>query len=603
MNVPCKKLAIVFLSLAVISCDRQEKEQVVPTPPKNVQQVAQTPAPSPLLDLVPADTVFFSGVSQPFPLQSLIQWYGKHFTFPDSSQYQELFQLLDQEANKPGERMFLQVWNAYVEAMQEPTRFLDDWGFGESPVFASYALGLSPVLLRISLDDVQKFEQKVEALEAAAGLEVRPENLGTARYRAYSLDEEQAVQFIIGVDGQDAVFLVDTGIDSEQTLSLALGQSKPERSLAQSERLSALQKQYGLHSSWLAYLDHQQIITGLTSPDGNRLAKMLHTFAAQDQDLAQTLASLQTEGCRKDLKSLAEQWPETVMGYTTLDLQSQQSRIASRLIIANRDKALMEGLHSLRGFVPDYSSTAFAPTAFAFAFGLSVEKLAPFLTQQWTEISQKQYSCSLLQEMQKEVKGNNPAMLQMATAMATGIRGLSFNLQDFNLGEVDPEDNDLPLPEDLDALMSISAQNPSVLVQTVAAFFPPLAALDLPADGTPADLPLPFPLPFTPKLAINGSHITLYVGPKAAGIAQDLGKASLASSPGILAGLIDYSQYYKLLGDALPQMLEAGLTQDTQQVQSFLDTMKDAKVRLQVHVDFTEQGIEMNADIFPSEHK
>jgi hypothetical protein len=602
MKAPCKKLAIACLSLLVISCDRQEKEQTVQPSAQQVQQVAQTPpSTSPLLDLVPADTIFFSGVSQPFPLQALIQWYEKNFTFPESSYYQDMFQALDNKAGVPGEQMFLQIWKDSVEAMQDPARFLTEWGVEESPVFASYALGLSPVLLRMSLDDVAKFQEKITALEVAAGLEIRAESLGTASYRSYPLDEEQPVRLVIGVDGQDAVFLIDTGIDSEQTLALALGQSKPEHSLAASGRLSTLHKQYELHPSWLTYFDHQQLVTGLTTKDGNRMAKMLHAFAAQEKDLAQSLAPLQTEGCRNDLKAMAEQWPETVMGYTALDVQQHKAPITSRLIIASRDKALMDGLKKLRGFVPDYNTQAFAPTAFAFAFGLSVEQLAPFLTQQWTEISKKQYSCEFLQEMQEEVKGKNPAMLQMATAMANGVRGFSFNLQNLDLGASDAENDDLPLPEDIDALISISAQNPSMLVQTVAAFLPPLAELNLPADGTPANLPLPFPLPFTPQIAINGSHLTLYAGQEAAKIAQDLNKASLESSPGILAMLMDYGKYYTMLGDSLPGILEMGAAQDAQQVQSLLETMKDAKVRVQMHLDFTDRGIEMRSDIIPTE--
>jgi hypothetical protein len=509
---------------------------------------------------------------------------------PESFDPKELLAPAQKKTETPGQRMALQLWADYYETTVSQQVSLASWGIPDSPMIASYAVGLSPVL-RISLNDADQFNKKIEEMEIKAQTKAEPETLGKATFRRYSLTEsEPKISLIIGTDSNNAVFMLDVGADSEQALSLALGQSKPEKSLAESKRLESLQAAYTLNPAFIGYIDHRQIVTGLTTKDGNWMAKMVQELVPQlPKKAAKSLAELQTEGCQKDFKAIADNWPQTVGGYTNFDLKGTPSRIDSITVVESKDKNLLDGLRSLRGFVPDYSNDS---AAFSFGLGLNMENIAPLLIQQWKEVTTKQYSCSLLQQMQADVKKKNPMAAGIAASMATGVRGLAFSLFDVQM-EPPKAEGQPPMPKSLDALLSLSAKDPVSLVQTAAAVFPPLATLDLPADGSPVPLPVPISLPVTPSAAVNGQHLTVYVGEQGGKAAKALASAALDSSPGIMAASIDYSRYYQLAGDMIAY--KAG--EQNADVAALFEAMKKAKMRVLMKLDFTERGIEMTADM------
>jgi hypothetical protein len=274
-----KVLAVMFLPLLLVSCNRQEEKTEVP--PKNVVEQEEAVHPASLLSLVPDDTIFFLGGLEPMPLQESLQWNSKHFQMPDSLDPQEMLEPVKNMTESAGQRMALQLWTDYYQTVMLQKEALASWGIADSPLIAAYAVGLLPVL-RISLQDVSQFQKKIEEIESKAQVKAEPETVGSAVFKRYPLlDGEQKISLIIGTDKQQAVFLVDLGIDSEQVLSLvALGQSKPEKSLAESRRLESLRAEYNLDPAWMGYVDHQQIVTGLTTKDGNRMAKMVQKLAA-----------------------------------------------------------------------------------------------------------------------------------------------------------------------------------------------------------------------------------------------------------------------------------------------------------------------------------
>ncbi|MCI5117576.1 MAG: hypothetical protein D3913_06375, partial [Candidatus Electrothrix sp. LOE1_4_5] len=542
-----KALLLILVSVLLFACDRKEKEEIqpkvtAPEPPKSVT----------LLDVVPADTIFFSGGLQPFPLKEILQWEADTFNAFKGLDPKSLFPEM-QEKETFWQRMGTELWLSYSALLLSPEAELKKWGIQEKTFSASYTVGLAPVF-RISLQDVTAFENKLDELEAKVKITHTSETLGQATYRRYALKKSASVDLIIGVDNKrkQAVVMLDLGVDSEQTLAIALGQQKPEKTLADSGRVEALQKQYNLHPAKIGYIDHQQLITGLTTKEGNSVAKMLQSLASQlHLGVSTVLNELQTDGCRHDLEAIGKNWPQTVFGYTTLDLTASPSRIDSLLVLENKDKALLESLQSLRGFIPQYANNATEQPVVAGSIGLNVEKIAPFLTQRWAAITQKEYKCSFLKDIQKDIKSQQPMALAMMTGMAPGVQGLAFSLMSL---ELEGKKSNPPLPKSMDALISLAVKNPTVFIQTVSALFPPLAQLELSADGTPVQLPIPFPLPFPVMAAINGSHVTVYTGEKSKALSQSLRSDSLDTPSGLLAGYFDYGKYYGLIGDALQNL-------------------------------------------------
>lgn len=585
-----KALLLILVSVLLFACDRKEKEEIqpkvtAPEPPKSVT----------LLDVVPADTIFFSGGLQPFPLKEILQWEADTFNAFKGLDPKSLFPEM-QEKETFWQRMGTELWLSYSALLLSPEAELKKWGIQEKPFSASYTVGLAPVF-RISLQDVTAFENKLDELEAKVKITHTSETLGQATYRRYALKKSASVDLIIGVDNKhkQAVVMLDLGVDSEQTLAIALGQQKPEKTLADSGRVEALQKQYNLHPAHIGYIDHQQLITGLTTKEGNSVAKMLQSLASQlHLGVSAVLNELQTDGCRHDLEAIGKNWPQTVFGYTTLDLTASPSRIDSLLVLENKDKALLESLQSLRGFIPQYANTnntAEQPVV-AGGIGLNVEKIAPFLTQRWAAITQKEYKCSFLKDIQKDIKSQQPMALAMMTGMAPGVQGLAFSLMSL---ELEGKKNDPPLPKSMDALISLAVKNPTVFIQTVSALFPPLAQLELSADGTPVQLPIPFPLPFPVMAAIHGSHVTVYTGEKSKALSQSLRSDSLDTPSGLLATHLDYGKYYGLIGDAL-QSVDIPEAQQAE-TKALFEAMKGVTLRMQMNMDVTDRGLEIALDM------
>ncbi|MCW5202921.1 hypothetical protein VU12_08260 [Desulfobulbus sp. US4] len=589
-------LVLILLSLLLFACDKKEKEvQVKPKP--------EPPKPVTMLDVVPDDTIFFSGGLEPAPLKRVLQWSTDKFNVLKGLDPDSMLPMV-QDEKIPGRRLAAQLWLDYYAMMLSPKTELVKWGVKEKAFLTTYTVGLAPVLLRVSLKDVQLFNKKIDELEAKAKITSKPETLGKATYRRYALNEKDpSLDLIIGVDNErkHAVFMLDIGVDSEQTLAIALGQQKPEKTLAASGRVEALQKQYKLHPSFIGYLDHQQLITGLTTKEGNSIAKMIQQLVPQLQGVAglpELLQELQTEGCRNDLTDIGKNWPKTVFGYTAMELDAAPSRIDSLLVIENKDKAFLDGLQSIRGVVPQYVTGNSPETpVVAAGVGFNIEKIAPFISERWTTITQKQYSCSFLQEMQENTKSQQPMALALMTGMAPGVQGLAFSLMSLELEK--REAGGPPMPKSIDALISLAVKNPTNLVQMIGTFFPPLAELQLPPDGTPVQLPLPVPLSFPVMAAINGSHLTVYAGEKSQALAQGLRSETLEASQGLMAADIDYGKYYGLIGDALTNMDIPDAQQD--ETKAIFDAMKNTKMRVRMNMDVTDRGIEVKADMIATE--
>ncbi|XCN72343.1 MAG: hypothetical protein Q3M24_18875 [Candidatus Electrothrix aestuarii] len=601
MKLTLKKTLLLFLAASLLfACDKKEKEEVQV---KEVKATSEQSKPVTMLDVVPADTFFFSGGLKPAPLQKVLQWSDKNLNMLQGIDPAKMLAVAEDE-QLAGRRMLSQLWLDYYAMMLSPETELPQWGIPEQAFLTSYTVGLAPVLLRVSLNDVPQFNKKIEELETKAKISTQAETVGQANFHRYPLKEaDPSVDLIIGVDNErkHAVFMLDIGVDSEQTIAIALGQQKPKKTLAETGRVEALQKQYALDSSFIGYLDHQQIITALTSKEGNSIAKMMQTLSPQVQQEASVfqefLDELQTEGCRKDFENIGKNWPQTVFGYTALALEATPSHIDSLLVIENKDQALLKGLQSIRGVLPQYVRNAGESSAIAAGIGLNVQNIAPFLTERWNTITQKEYHCSFFKEMQEDAKSQQPAALAMMTGMAQGVQGLAFSLSAVELEAAEPGAS--PMPKSIDALISLAVENPMNLVQMLRGLAPPLAELQLSADGTPVQLPLPLPLSFPIMAAVNGSHLTVFAGEKSQALAEGLRSETLDSSRGLMAATFDYGKYYGLVGDLIAQVPAVAAQQND--AKALLDAMKNATMRVQMNMDATERGIEMKMDMMATE--
>ncbi|CAK8723360.1 hypothetical protein GMJAKD_12660 [Candidatus Electrothrix aarhusensis] len=145
-------LVLILVSLLLFACDKKEKEvqqKPKPEPPKLVT----------MLNVVPADTIFFSGGLEAFPLKDVLQWSSESFNVLKGLDPNSMLPLVE-DKKIAGQRMAAQIWLDYYAIMLSPGEELAKWGVEDKPFLSSYTIGLAPVLLRISLKDTQIFNKK-----------------------------------------------------------------------------------------------------------------------------------------------------------------------------------------------------------------------------------------------------------------------------------------------------------------------------------------------------------------------------------------------------------------------------------------------------------
>ncbi|GIU48914.1 hypothetical protein TUM4438_31390 [Shewanella sairae] len=149
-----------------------------------------------------------------------------------------------------------------------------------------------------------------------------------------------------------------------------------------------------------------------------------------------------------------------------------------------------------------------------------------------------------------------------------------------------------PQLESLDAVVSLSAENPNVLFNLAKTLAPELADIQLPTNGNAIELntiiPMPEEIKISPKLAIKGEHIVLFAGEKGEAVANALGEEPLVSN-GLMVISTDYRKIFKpllslwdLTGESIPEDF---------------NRMKDYNMRSRFSLDVEQKGFEVESYI------
>ncbi|RFA27003.1 hypothetical protein CAI21_15740 [Alkalilimnicola ehrlichii] len=535
-------------------------------------------AGNPLLAYVPDDTLFFVGGLEPYHAAGYFDAFGPlGLEMPGDIRSQEL-EALRGEDLPAGAKILLGFYFELMMGSEAASDPLSAFGLGDSFNSVVYTVGGAPVL-RTELADSTVFEAALDRIEANVGVSPQATEFEGVTYRRYALFEEtEADQLFVGISAHNDVatfFLDGEIIGGDEVRSLALGLARPEQSLADGTRLTDLVKRHGFLPSSFGYLDHREIIRGITDPEGNRFGQLLTTLMADAND--PEFDMLRSEACRDDLMAIANNWPQTSFGYTRLDYGTAPA-IDSKLIIESRDSETMSALSSLRGHVPAYLQQEEMAGSFGLALAINSEQLTPFIQTTWRRITQAEYSCPMLLDMQADLRAQNPAMLGMFTAMLGGLQGVSVSLFDVELAPA--AFGQMPEVTQLSGLVTISAKDPNALLMS-AGMIPGFGSLQLPADGSAIPLPLPMMGNTQPMLALRGQHIVLYSGERAEPVAQALSNEALEAN-GFMAFDLDYSLYGKMF-DVLD---DPELQQDFQQV---VEQLKGFVLRSSL--DFVDDGI------------
>lgn len=563
-----------------------------------------------ILSFVPADTIAFFGGLKSAPFKETLEVFMANQDWVADFDWQKELERTQQ--NKPipaaGKFMF-GLFEEYYKALQDPSTVGAKIGVGDNLESAIYFVGIFPVM-RVKLQDVSAFKIFIENSESHSQLASDNVAIEGQELKTYSFDlpddpEPSNIKLVLGVIDDYAVFTLSAATNQEQNLKLALGLDKPASSLSDSQYLEELQNKYQFHPEYLGYVNHKQVMQGVTNKNGNSFAKMLNTFIEKNSLAASNargtedqstnpLAELQTPACQKELLAITDTWPRTVFGYTELNLAQKPTTFMARMVIEVTDNQLLSRLKTLHGFVPEHLRKISSESWFGLGLGVNVDAVLPFLTDLFTEITQAKYECESLINMQQAlINSGGPAAVGMFAGMLAGVQGISAELYGVD-GSIDLVEQQQAI-KSVDALLTISSKNPQALLMTASAMIPGLASIQIPQDGTPVDFPMPLPLEAqqNTKIALKDKHIVIFSGKKAEQSAAKMQNQALEQNAWL--GLnFDYSIYAKLFDTNLDRNPEDRvITPEKQEQIRVAEMIEKQSIDMQLNetVNVIDEGI------------
>jgi len=591
-----------------------------------------------ILTFVPADTLFFFGGLEPAPFQHVIDMMPPESGWLKHADWSK--QLSDEEKSRmpPATRMITSLFSEYMQIMQDPPTAVSKLGIGEKIDSVAYTVGFIPVM-RIKLADANAFTVLIDQAERKAGLTANKQSVGDITLRSYSFDDPGTdkstdVNLMIGNNSHYAVISLSSKVEGDKAHNVIVGTDKPVQSLASLTVLKDIKNKYNFHPAYVSYVNHREIMKGLTGEGNNEFGRMLDAMiamaeetkaraateqapqAAGPSDPAMTdqnqeqpteptppsakndkpLDAIRTEACRKELMAMVDAWPQTVFGYTKLDLESKPKVMEARMLVESTDAAFMQEMQQIRGFIPTSLLDVKQNPVFGFGMGINMDKLSPFIAKAIQSFTAKEYQCEFLVNAKMGLLQSNPAMaLGMMSGMVAGLQGFSATVLDVD-GSFDFSQPGAPPDiKSIDAIITVSSTNPAQLLMMAANMQPGMPPLQLPPDGTPIDFPAPIPVPNGEpiKLALKGNHIVAYVGAKSAQLAERLAQDKLQPN-GIFAFNMDFGKYMKMVANVAQNAPPADGNKPaamSEQDKKMIEAMSSMKMQFVESFDINSDGL------------
>ncbi|PTA49309.1 hypothetical protein C9I43_01590 [Shewanella morhuae] len=533
---------------------------------------------NPLLDYVPADTPLFSGQLTPFPLKAYLQSISGNYQQYPSNALAEL-----DELDSPMGKFFVSIYQQYMDGIKDPALLLKTFGFPDEVKPYIYTLGALPVF-KININQGDAFWAVLDKAEKDSGVSHEMRKIGDVDYRVYMLSDDsvaEKVELLFAQKDGILTMTFSTSLTKPDLLEMAFGIKKAPQSLAASGIIEDIIKTHGFKNNSVSFINHVEIVKALTSADSNLLSQQLTQLLANENFGEDPLAEIRTPECRAELTAIAANWPRTVAGVTEFSVTEKESHMAASFVIETKNQPILTALQKMRGFIPAHMADINS-TIFSMGIGLDANEVAPALTAIWDDLQKPQLTCAPLAQWQSELSQQSPAMLGMFTGMANGVKGMSVSLLDFKLAA---HDDDYQL-ESVDALVSLSADNPAMLFNMVKPFAPMLADVQLADNGDATDLSpilmLPPALGIKPMLAIKGQHLVVYSGDKGLQLANKLATEKLSTN-GMYSLSADYGKMFtpmltflEMTGEPVPEEMKM---------------LKDYNMRVKMSFDVNQQGL------------
>jgi hypothetical protein len=354
--------------------------------------------------------------------------------------------------------------------------FADGAGINLKGLSAFYGLGLAPVM-RFELSDPKAFEGFIGRLETAYGKKLDVVSLGAQSYRKYVF-AASGTEVILATVGKQAVAALLPADAAPAMLRQALGLDRPQKSLQDDGRLTALAKAKGYQLWVVGDLDVTRALPLVISGKDPLLGAILKARAeAESAKTGEPVANqLQTSpSCASDAARIAARVPALSFGYTQLDAKHQNVR----LDVALADD-ISKAFADLKVELPGLGSAGTSP--FDLSLALPIAQLRTFWSAQADAVTAKPFTCPALSDLNDSFAKLGPAMQKAAIPPFGDMLGLRIALDTLVPGQ----NSSLPT---FSGRLVLGSNNPSGLLATGQMMVPALAQLKPTNDSKPLPLP------------------------------------------------------------------------------------------------------------------
>ncbi|MDJ0657045.1 MAG: hypothetical protein QNJ40_22995 [Xanthomonadales bacterium] len=362
---------------------------------------------------------------------------------------------------------------------------LSELGLDPGGNMAIYGLGVLPVL-RAEITDSSALKATISRIEEKSGKAIPKVNRGGIEY--YELGDAEGT-IIVSVNDNQVVMGVTPTIAKDTVLDQILGIEKPARSVADSGRISDLNKEFGLLPVATLFVDPPALVDAVLSDDSEAAQMMFSEERAK-----------MTPACVAEIRGMAEIMPRMVSGYTALD-RSRMDQVAHAELRSDIAQSL-QGL-----MIPMAGMGQEAGGLFNFALAFDLLKTKQFLIDRAAAVSAEPYQCAELADINTGMAELQTKLSQPLPPMVGNIQGLRINIKEAEMAAGG-------MPTNLRALVMVGMTNPQLIVGMASAFVPQMATLQMDTNGTPVPVPpnvIPFPLD-EPHVAMMNHGLAFSVG-------------------------------------------------------------------------------------------
>jgi len=431
---------------------------------------------------------------------------------------------------------------------------IERYGIDEDGSSAIYLDGTFPVM-RIMLDQPEAFSAVLDEAIASTGEQPEQRRLAGQDVQIWTISQDDAtVKVDLGIlvtDTMATITLINE-LDSDDRLAQRFGLAPQDTPLADSDAWASFENDYDFNNFTRGYVQFERLAEAFLSPQSNRMGQDLQRLAPQM--MAQINAKTDA-ACSAEWIGVAQQTPRLVFGNESSDFRGDTLHQSAHMVLEINNSSVTSELSKLAGFVPEYSLDA-SDKLIAVALGLDVDSLAPVASTLWSQITSARFDCEQLADIQREIAELNPAMIGMVSGAAQGLKGVGLAVYDLHA------EARSPMGFSGSFLVSLSANNPSLLANSLTASVPPLSGLRVAPNGeaiTLPDLGLGQPI----EVAIQGKHLVIYSGDAAEAAAEELGREALNTD-----GNLALSANYQRLGETMLALAQTPAVESLSQIDS-----------------------------------